>query len=78
MLAPFLGNQVVVDGALAGIVDEIVDDGAVYAALEQRVALVVVRIEVAEDQDVGDVVVNQRALGMLAFGVRRIREALRR
>ena len=50
---PFRGDQVVVHGALARVVDQVVDHPALHAALEQRIALVVVRVQVADDQDVG-------------------------
>ena len=75
LAAPLFGDQVVVHGARARVVDQVVDHHAAHAALEQRIALVVVRVEVADDQDVRGVVVDQRALGMLALGVRRVRQA---
>ena len=62
--------------ARARVVDQVVDHHAAHAALEQRVALVVVRVEVADDQDVAGVVVDQRALRMLALRVGRVRQAL--
>ena len=63
-------------GARPGVVDEVVDHRAARAALEERVALCVVSEEVADDQHLRDVVVDERALGVLALRVRRIRQAL--
>ena len=77
-VAPFERLQVVVHRARAGVVDEIVHDRAAHAALEQRAALEVVRVEVAVDQDVGDVVVDQRALGVLELRRASSRRGLRR
>src|ERR1700733_1510269 len=76
MVAPLSGNQVVMHGPLARVVDQIVDDLAVNAALEEGIALGIVGIQVADDEDVGDVVVNQAALGVLAFGVRGVGQTL--
>ena len=63
---PFRGDQVVVQRARARIVDEIVHDPAACTTLEQGIAFLVLCVEVSDDQDVRDVVVNERALRMLA------------
>jgi hypothetical protein len=60
----------------AGVVDEVVHDRAVHAALEERMALDVVRPDVAIEEDVRDVVVHERALRVLALGMGGIGEAL--
>ena len=75
-VTPFLGDQVVVHGALARVVDQVVHDGALHAALEQRAALGVVRVQVADNQDLLDVVVDQRALRVFALDVGRIGQAV--
>ena len=46
------------------------------AALEQLVPLVVVGVQVADDQHLRRIVVDQRTLGMLALGVAGVRQAL--
>ena len=51
------------------VVDQIVQHLPGHAALEQRVAFVVVRVQVAHDQDVLHMVMHQRALGMLALAM---------
>src|SRR5712675_825730 len=76
MLAPFRGDQVVVHSPLTRVVDEIVDDLAVHATLEEGAALGIVRVQVPNDENIGDVVVNQASLRMLTLGVRGIRESL--
>jgi hypothetical protein len=76
MVQPLFGGQVVVDGARARIVDQVVDDHPVNAALEQRIALIVVGVEIADDQQARDIVVDQRALGMFALRMARIGQAL--
>jgi hypothetical protein len=60
-LAPFVGDQVVVDGALARVVDQVVDKGHLGAALHQRVAFHVRRVQIAVQEDLFGVVVDQRA-----------------
>src|ERR1700730_1707975 len=76
MAGPFLGNQVVMDRPLSRIENEIVDNDPANAAFEQRAALVVVREEIADDGDLGGVVVDEGALGMLDLPVCRTREGL--
>ena len=66
MVAPLARPEVVVDGALARIEDDIVCKYAARAALEQGVALAVVRVQIADDDDAGDVVVHERTLGVVA------------
>src|SRR5688572_28956766 len=66
---PLSGNEVVMRGARTGVVDEIVDDQPACAALEERIPLVVVCVEIADDQHIAHVVVDQAALRMLALGV---------
>jgi hypothetical protein len=62
MTGPFLGDQVVMNRPLSRIENEIVDNNPPNAAFEQRAALVVVRKEVADDGDIGRVVVDEGAL----------------
>ncbi len=45
--------------ALARIVNKVVDDNAAHAALEERVAFVIVRMQIAIDEDVRNIVVNE-------------------
>ena len=59
---PLLRREIVVDGARARIVDQIVDDDPVHPALEQGAALIVVGVKIAHDQQAGDIVVDQRPL----------------
>ena len=46
-----------------------------HAAFEQWIAFVVVGIQIADDENVAGIVMNQRALGMLALGMRGVRQA---
>ena len=75
-VAPFEVHQIVVDRLRARIEDQIVDHRRVDAALEQRRALVIVGVDVAVDEDAGGVVVDQRALGVLALGMAGVGEPL--
>jgi len=75
--APFEFLEVVLDGALARIVNEIVDDGAVHAALEERTALKIMRVEISIDQDIADIVMDQRPFGMFTLGVGRVGKPFR-
>ena len=47
------------DGALSGVVDQGVDHLAARPALEQRASLVIVRVQVADDQHVVHMVMDQ-------------------
>ena len=65
------------DSALARIENVIVHKCTACAALEQGVALAVVRVQIADDEDAGDVVVHERALGVLArFAMRGMSQSL--
>src|SRR6185369_906715 len=76
MAAPLARPEVVVYRALARIENDIVYKYTTRTALEQGVALAVVRIQVAGDDDAGHVVVHERALGMLpGLAVRGMRQS---
>ena len=61
----------------AGIEDPVVHDHRVHAALRQRIALHITRVEVADDRDVRGVVMEQRSLRVFAFAVGRMGQAFR-
>ena len=58
------------DGAAAGVEDIVVDDGAAGAAFEEWVSFDVRGIEVADNSDLGGVVVKEAAFGVSAFSMR--------
>src|SRR3546814_3178279 len=62
--------------AVSGIVDQIVDHQRLPAALDQRIALDIMRPDIAIEDDARRIVVDQRPLAMLALGMARVGEAL--
>src|SRR5690606_28817800 len=57
------------------IVDDVVDDRSGRVSLEIGISPHVVRVEVSDDGDLPAEVVNEGALGMLAFSVGRLAES---
>ena len=53
--------------SLTGIVDEVVYDSSSNAAFEERIALAIGGIEVPVDDDLRSLVMNERALRVLAL-----------
>src|SRR3546814_17741579 len=62
--------------AVSGIVDQIVDHQRLPAALDQRIALDIMRPDIAIEDDARRIVVDQRPLAMPALGMARDGEAL--
>ena len=60
--APFISHQIIMDGAEAWIIDQIIDNRAPHTALEQGIAFHIVGIDVAVDQDVVGIIMDERAL----------------
>ena len=73
---PFAAGEAVMDGAPAGIADPVVDDDRVDAALGEGIPLRVAGVEIADDGEERAVVVQQRALRVLALAVRGIGKRL--
>ena len=62
-------------GALAGVVNQIIDNLPAHVRLKQRTALKIVRVQVIHDQDFMHMIVNQAAFAVLAFSVAGIGQA---
>ena len=69
MIAPFQRHEIIMDGAFARIIKDVVDQLHLPAALNQRIALHIMSVEIAINKDLAGIVVDQRALAMLALGM---------
>src|SRR3546814_15296615 len=73
---PFEVHQIIMHRAVSGVIDQIVDHQRLSAALDQRIALDIMRPDVAVKDDARRIVVDQRPLAMLALRMARVGEAL--